>query len=537
MQHNLRILFHLPTASYGGAVMDLAKATSRETPAEVVIYSTSRRANYPALEAEAKSAGLHLFSARDEQANRWADLRTAMDAMGISVAPHETADITWKWLQEHRGSGFDAHLSAVQHADPTTWNSVHGPIFTRHSRINKISHARSDLIIDYLDIDLFITCSEALDYQSACFINAMKARSKRSVFVPLSVPSVNELDGWLEHNDEIVIRDLCQQEFARRYHQWERRIWGRSCLRQPLGKALAFELAGMAGQRPWLSFSQASDVLVANSRFLRDRLITMGEGHRADQILLAGSADDDRLADTPSCRRKLRAELGLDPDRKVLLLVLCADLRRQYPLPEFKDFWEMVEYWIGSANKLHSFQVIVSPHPWFSLTTENRSRLESLPFKIVWRKVADLQPAADVVAAFGASSTPRLAAAAGLPVLNYLCFDARFEAEDNPSYFVGFPSMPVARNRREWEELLRRIDDPGRFAELAAVAEQQAAYFGKPDGHFGRRLGTICRTLARGRGPLQDDELTGLKSELAVMPSAAEGPEAGHREQGKTAYA
>jgi hypothetical protein len=330
------------------------------------------------------------------------------------------------------------------------------------------------------------------------------------------VSSHNEIDAWLSNTRSGEVRSFGERLFALRYPRWKRSISGVPFTRLPAGKAMSFEYDGLAPRHPWLSFTMRSDVVACASPFMRDRLVELGAGYRRGAMLITGSAEDSQHRSDSAHRATLRRELiemhGLDPRKPILLFSVPSNVSNQYPLGEFGSFDELISYWCSSFRILENVSVVMSPHPWYRNNDQAGRLIQSVGLNLIWRGVIDLMPAADVFSTFGASSTPRLAAAAGLPVLNYLAFKASFSAEDAKSYFVGFDTMPVARSKAEWEALLSNIDREEYRADLCRRAREKATYFGSPDDGFRRRFVPVAQRLAKGRGALTKKDWKALRT-------------------------
>ena len=514
-----RILIHFPTVSYFGAVLRVAKAIVANDIGDAILYAATRFPGYDELKVQADAAGVKMLCLRGADLKPIRDFKVPIAELGLSVADHSRSRKTIDVLRAQEHPLFARRLALTRKYAAAEWAATYGEQhkYWLNQHAARANHA--DRIIDALGIDLFITCNETLNYNAHVFIAAMRAIGRRSLYVPLNVPSVNEMDGWLAKDEEAHITDRCQRIVARLFPRWVRNVNGQRLLRAPVGRILAMEGDGMAPREPWLSFTLGSDAVGISSSFLMDRLAEIGAAYRRDSMFLIGSPEDTEIDREPARAARLRSEIaeqfGWQQDKPIVLFSPSADLTRQYAIPEFASYHELLDYWARSFKQLRNFNVLISPHPWFQINEPARKVLEATGVAILWRKAADLIPAVDVFATFGASSTPRLAASMGLPVLNYLCFDARFLPEDNHSYFVGFDTMPVARTRAEWEALLDEIDTSAYYSDLRQRAQTRAPFFGVQDGAFVARLACLVETLTSGNGPLSEDEIAQLKTRLA----------------------
>lgn len=514
-----RILIHFPTVSYFGAVLRVAKAIVANDIGDAILYAATRFPGYDQLKAQADEARVKLLCPRGADLKPIKDFNIPIAELGLGIEDRPRPRKTIEMLRARQDNSFRWRLALTRHGAAAQWSARYAEQYkywlTQHAAM--ANHA--DRVIDALGIDLFITCNETLNYNAHVFIAAMRAVGRRSLYIPISVPSINEMDGWLAKDEEARIGDRCQRIVARLFPRWVRKVRGQRLLRAPVGRILAMEGDGMAPRQPWLSFTLGSDAVGISSTFLMERLVELGAAYRRGSMFLIGSPEDTELDREPARASRLRKEIttqfSWQQDKPIVLFSPSADLTRQYGIPEFGNYHELLDYWARSLTRLRNFNVLISPHPWFQINEPARKVLEATGIAILWRKAADVIPAVDVFATFGASSTPRLAASMGLPVLNYLCFDARFRPEDDKSYFVGFDTMPVARTRVEWEALLDRLDQPAYYADLRHQAQARASFFGVQDGAFVTRLATLIETLTTGNGPLSADEIVSLSTRLA----------------------
>lgn len=513
-----RVLILYPTATFFGGLLRIARALQESGQFDVIIYSHVRYPGWDDFAKQAEAVGVRMLTFMAEDKSIAPDLDQVIDALGfdpcqVADAPLPKARLS---LRQRLQAGllFGLWKRLLSKAEFKTLQDQ----YRRFERVHKAHIARASTIIRRLDIDLLVLATESVSHHSAYFLAAMNADRRRSVYMPLALPSHNELDGWMRNNTRGYgrLKTRADRLFAKVYPRWVRTIDGLPYIRVPAPHALALEMNDLAPRNPWTSSSMKSTVITASGTFLAERLQELGARYRKSTIYVTGAAEDgeaDMASTSPEQERaRLVEDLGLDPAKPILMFSAPSNVSNQYPLNGFESFEELITYWCKSLDRLKTVSCIVSPHPWYRENPDARAVLEATGAKIVWRRAFDLMPAVDLFCTFGASSTPRLAAAAGLPVLNYFAFERTFDAEDDRSYFVGFDTMPVAMSRAEWEALLDKVDDTDWRNDLCARALEKATYFGLESGVFGLRFPQVAAVLASGRGPLSGDETKALKA-------------------------
>ena len=514
-----RVLILYPTVTFFGGLLCIAEALQRSGKFDVIIYSHVRYPGWDDLVSRADAVGVKMLTFMATDKTIASDLDTMIDTLGFApcLTRREAADIAAPPLAKHLRVGLVFKLWKF-FLSKTELKSLKKQ-YTRTERVHRANIARANAVVDRLDIDLLVLATESVSHHSAFFLASMNEVQRRSVYMPLALPSHNELDGWMRNNPRGYGRVTTRADriFAKVYPRWKRIIDGTPFIRVPAPQALALETGELAPRDPWTSSSMTSTVIAASGTFLAERLQELGARYRKDAIYVTGAAEDGDISEyhsTPKeIRAKLIADLELDPTKPILMLSAPSNVSNQYPLNGYDSFEELIAYWCNSLGQLRNVSAIVSPHPWYREKPEARDVLEGTGAKSDWRSAFELMPAVGLFCTYGASSTPRLAGAAGLPVLNYFAFKRTFSSEDDRSYFVGFNTMPVANSRAEWEQLLRKVDDAEWRDNLCARAKAEATYFGLARGIFGRRFPQVAEVLSNGRGSLADAE----KRELSAL--------------------
>lgn len=515
------ILIHFPAANCFDALLGLARTICVNDIGVAILYAETRFLGFDDFKAQADRAGVALLCRWEADHPSAGDLDAAIAELCIDVAsqsqPRRTDEVAVTCSERSPL----VRLTSACRAIAASWSGACNEE-PRWGPTEKAAVTLADTIIERLGIDLFVTCAESTGRSAQIFIAAMRAKGLRSLYVPIGVPSVREV-GMRPASWEQVRRTAERQRDAARLFRFSAHsVHGQEPKRASSSLGSLSEGSVITKRKGCMPGPSRSDAVGLSSILLMERLVEIGAAHRCDTMFLIGAPEDPDLALAPERKRELRrevaAQFGWRADRPIVLFCPPADFTRQYPVSECASYHDLLDYWTHSLRQLRNFNVLVSPHPWLKTNEPARKLMEATGVALLWREAIDLVPAADVIATFGASPIPRLAAAMGLPVLNYLCFDAGFPPEDAACYFVGFDTMPVARTRGEWEALLADLDSPAYFRNLSIRAQESAHYFGLRDGAFAARLAALIATLVGGRGPLSRDEIRHLRSRLASRP-------------------
>lgn len=513
----LRVLILYPTRAFFDTILLMAEILQSDGGSEVIVFCHARFTEWEDLEGRAAAVGVKLLTLVSADGSRLSperairDIGLVLENDRLRSAPPPIKSVPPFQVRLLRMLNKLLHTTLVkQQGAKHDASALEKKLVAAEKKLaREISIAGE--VLDLLDIDLLVSVSESISHQTPQFLCAAKPRGIRSLFIPISFPSHNEVDGWMKRNSRSLISSRFDRMFALLFPKWIRRIDGKKYARLPVPDALAYEVQRIVPRSPWQSFTAPSDIMGCSSEYMRDHLVKMGAGFRRNATVVLGAPEDDRALVDSRSRAEIRADLskrfGIDPAKPILLFSVPSDVSNQYPHSEFTDFNELIAYWCQSFGTLKNVSTIVSPHPWYRHNQEKRHHLEKSCFNVSWQSVNVLMRAADLFCTFGASSTPRLAAAQGLPVLNYIPFRRTFGPEDDRAYFVGLDTMPVADSKQEWEALLKQVDDAEWRDALGVLARAKARHFGVPRGDFSDRFIKLSRSLGAEKGPLHNDDL------------------------------
>jgi hypothetical protein len=195
-------------------------------------------------------------------------------------------------------------------------------------------------------------------------------------------------------------------------------------------------------------------------------------------------------------RAELDAELGLDPQKRILLLAL---VQPHYiagaPKCDFQHHPDMVEFIVKTVAATSSFNVVVCLHP--SMPFDEYRYIEDWGVRISRSETVRLVPLCDVYVASG-SSTISWAVACGKPVVNYDVY--RYDL----SAYKTTPGVLTVQEQADFTAQIERVDDASELEQLTSWQAAGAERWGKPDGRsFERILATLVELVGNKREPMR----------------------------------
>ncbi len=340
--------------------------------------------------------------------------------------------------------------------------------------------------------ELLVLGGDIVHYDTAAFIKAAHDEHVPAVVVA----------GWMIHQDEnaeafrfdpaLHLDSIGNRAAARLYPRWVYEYKGRRLLRLPAGQLVARELLGLAPPRPWTLHSGHADAIAVESEATRGACLH--EGLPAEQVHVTGSINHDvmanYLATAKERKRELCAELGLDPERPLLLAALPPnELYRAGGRPEcdFTTHTQVAEFWLQTLTQAPGWNVVLSLHP--SLLYDDMKPLERFGARITRRHTAEAISVCDLFVA-SVSTTIQWATACGKPIINYDVY--KYRQND----YAEVAGMITVEEQGEFREAVRRTtEDPAHYAELVAKQEACRERWGVLDGHAGDRMAALFADL------------------------------------------
>ena len=336
---------------------------------------------------------------------------------------------------------------------------------------------QADRLLDEYKPALMVSSEDVYLY---ILIKTASARMIPSVIIPFTIANAREpAEAYFDRQDHIVSASVINKLVAWKYPQWVYNHRGRKLLRNPAYDIVAIEYLGFAPNSPW-TYNSEGTVIAAENDFMLQYY--RKEGLAPERMVMTGALYDDLLVkvckDADRRRKVLYRELELPSDRPLLL---CALPPSQFPRKcEFRDYEQLVGFWMQALASLSGWNIVVRPHP--RMTDEEIEPLRKFGLAITKRDTASLVPLCSIYVA-SVSATIRWAIACGIPVVNYDVY--RMNHEDYEE--VG--GVVTVDDRMSFLSAMRRLTtDTDYYETVADLQRRSMDQWGKLDGRSGERM-------------------------------------------------
>lgn len=340
-------------------------------------------------------------------------------------------------------------------------------------------------ILRHRTIDSVALGGDMVGYDTAAFIDACRRSGIKVGIVPSTMSNGLEQAEVYFDDPRHGMTSRFNRYVAKRYPKWLYVHKGRELLRERGARALAMEWLGLAPPLPWIFNSGYADAVTVESRAMQDYYVAAGLP--VERLVVTGSPSDDAIASASSeCgtrKRELCMRLGLIAERPMLLTALPPDflyVKGGRPQCDFKNYPDLVRFWVDSVGATPGFNKIICLHP--SVDPESMRFLETPEMRIATDRTAELVPLCDIYVA-AVSSTIRWAIACGKPVINYDVYRYRY------TDYLGLKGVLTIEEQDQFLDLLRRMATDSAFRnEIAELQKADAPQWGNLDGKAGQRI-------------------------------------------------
>lgn len=340
-------------------------------------------------------------------------------------------------------------------------------------------------LVDSREPDLFVFAEENGAYDEfgpPMMIRIGRLRGVASLVVPYTIADASEIAEQLFPWPNQWVRGIPGRMAACLAPEWTIEHRGRRLLRLPAEKVIARHVTGTGSSRPWSFYAGEADAMAVESQQMLD--YWRDEGVPEHILSLTGALYDDVLARglerRGSGRRELERELGLAPDRPLVLCAIPPAAPLRIPKP-FLDYAAVVRFWARTLLEAYpNANVVFRLHP--SGSREEFRENAPAGACLSDRDTAALVPLADLYVA-SISATIRWAIACGVPVLNYDVYQFGYRDYDSAP---GVVTVDSAEDFRREVALLA----PGgpKLTETAARQKSVAGRWGNLDGKAAERM-------------------------------------------------
>lgn len=321
---------------------------------------------------------------------------------------------------------------------------------------------------------IFILAGDNLGYNTEMIIKVGHLYSIPSIVIPSWMAGAKEAAEAYATNRAFTLRSVTNKIVSLLDPKWVYQHKGRKIIRWPAAKIIALKIFRLDPPKPWVLNSGYADVITAESQAMRDYMVK--EGLPREKIILTGSIANDTLVQGLKQTKQSHK-------KPIILCALPPDMfnNRKKQECEFRNYPELLKFWIETLSKISNYSVILSLHP--STKYQEIEHIASKwRVKIVQEPIATLVPLCDFFVA-SISATIQWAIACGKPVINYDVYQYRYDDYKNASGVV------TIYTKDDFKKQISKItrDDKYNF-QLQKAQKAVAEDWGILDGKGGERI-------------------------------------------------
>ncbi len=278
-----------------------------------------------------------------------------------------------------------------------------------------------DATIAHLNLDAIVLPEDVVGLVTPLVVRAGHQHNLPSVIIPYTIANQSEAFQSLRGNGSYQLSRFANAIVGTLFPRWVMRRDGVALVRLPAPHIVGQELTRTAPPDPWMMNSGYADVIAVENEAMRDYY--SAAGIPADKMRVVGAVYDDTLASYINAKEaeiaKLRAALGIETARPILVIGGCPDQSTSCPRFDFTDMRAFCDRLAAGVREVAAdYEVVVRPHPNYP---EMGSMLANHGFLVSMIDTARLVALSDAYIAFG-SATIRWAISCGVPTINYDVF-------------------------------------------------------------------------------------------------------------------
>lgn len=322
-------------------------------------------------------------------------------------------------------------------------------------------------------------------YDIPVFIKAAHKENIPTMLAPAFMAGAREWARFVVNVSNYQVRGFLSYLICKIYKRWVFNFENKTLLALPAGHILAREWLKIAPALPWILHSGNADAIAIESEAVFDYCVS--EGLSPKKLVVTGSVVHDLMSeilrDVTYQRQRLYHSLDLPHDKAMLLSALPPDffyIEGGCPKCDFREYYDLVEFWIKSLAQAKNYNVIICLHP--SVKYEDMKYIEDWGVKIATESTAELIPLCKIYVAC-VSATIQWAIACQKPVINYDVYRYRY-----PDY-LGADGVVNIEEKSEYLMYLIKLTQDSDFYKLMVAKQKTCSKrWGLLDSQAGTRI-------------------------------------------------
>jgi hypothetical protein len=337
-------------------------------------------------------------------------------------------------------------------------------------------------------VDCLILAEANVEYLSEIFIKQAKYYNIPSIIIPYTFCLPSEPARY--YYDDLFRTCSWYHRFFIS-SKWIYEHAGHKMLRMYIYDIIFMERLRIAPPQPWIQESSTADALVIESAKMEKHYLSCKLDK--SQFRVIGDEIHDKLfamvSNKQALSRKIIAGLGFKKVADgIITFAIFPDFMYKYKTcTGFNNYEDLLQFVCNQLLRLGDYNIILCLHP--TLEKEKFKFLENDKVKISDRKTVELVVISDLYVA-SISATIRWAIALGVPVINYDCYQMRYNDYKNVGGVVNIET------KKEFIEVIDRLKEDNNYLEFLKEKQKlEMKEYGILDGKFGERLKDLIKTL------------------------------------------
>lgn len=358
----------------------------------------------------------------------------------------------------------------------------HNFISLKNELLKKIRIIKN--LLDQHQINAVVIPESGPAYEAPLFIHSAHAECIPVITIPTEKYSATDFAEYYLTDTNLNINSFTKKLVGHFFPHWVISHKGHRILRVQLGLIFVFEYLHLSPPHPWKMVGNDEDIVAVDSKTTYD--FYLNEGVSPSQMQIIGTSEHDFMTEIIQDSKKRKSDLynslGLRSDRPLILSALIADhYLSGRPECDFKNYSDMVQFWVQSLATAKDYNIIVSLHP--SQKNDEMSYIEQWGVKICHQDIVTLIPLCDIFIAL--SSTIPWAIACSKPVIVYDPYRYNFDS----TMYKNVPGVIYVKEQHDFIKALQRLTtDPEYYKEVVLKQAAYAEQWGKLDGKTGDRF-------------------------------------------------
>lgn len=331
---------------------------------------------------------------------------------------------------------------------------------------------------------LIVLTEENVLYNTAIYTKTAGKLKIPSLIVPYTIADATELAETCYK--ENIIQNFPSRLIGFLFPKWIYSYKNKKILLLKYSQIIMMEIFSLQSENPWVINNGFNNALAVESKFMLNYYLKNNLSSK--KLFLTGAISDDLIASNnknlsfKKNQFKRKYHLNNNP-----VLVCAVPPPQEFRKTDFKNYDDLLNFWIKSLKKIKNFNVVFNLHP--NIPSDKLALFEKEKQIVIRSNLSEFIVFADIFIA-SVSATIRWAIACGIPVLNYDVYRYHYHDYDSVKGVV------TVEKKEDFEKVLKKITSNQKYYQkLKEDQEKAAPDWGMLDGRSGERIISLIDEL------------------------------------------